>query len=305
MPWSSGERNIHFARFATFKPPVGSWHYWPVGHGTWAQGIQLSALKLLAAGYDRTRPDKRGIVILGYHRVGRRTAVRVDLPESLFEQQISLLAEGPGVIDVDSGLAYLLDSPSAAEDPVVVTFDDGTRDFVEVALPILVRYRVPATLYVATEFIETGRPFPNEGSPASWSALGDAVSTGLITIGSHTHSHALLDRVSERVAVDELDRSIDLIGERLGVRARHFAYPKAILGSVQAQQQVRSRFASAALAGTRPNLYQRTDPWRLNRSPIQLEDGLRYFERKVRGGMRLEDDLRRLASRRRYASAAS
>jgi hypothetical protein len=74
---------------------------------------------------------------------------------------------------------------------------------------------------------------------------------------------------------------------------------------VQAQQQVRSQFASAALAGTRPNLYQRTDPWRLNRSPIQLEDGLRYFERKVRGGMRLEDDLRRLASRRRFASAAS
>ena len=276
-----------------------------MGRGKWAQGIQLSALKLLAAGYDRLHADERGIVILGYHRVGRRTAVRVDLPEPLFEQQMSLLAEGPGVVDLDSGLASLADSPPTAREPVVVTFDDGTRDFVEVALPILVRHRVPATLYVATEFIETGRLFPNEGSPASWAALADAVSTGLVTIGSHTHSHALLDRVSERIAADELDRSIDLIGERLGVQARHFAYPKAILGSALAQQQVRLRFASAAVAGTRPNIYQRTDPWHLNRSPIQLEDGLRYFERKVRGGMRLEDDLRRLASRRRFASAAS
>jgi len=267
--------------------------------------MTLSTLKMVAAGYDRLHAGDRGIVVLGYHRIGRRTTVRVDLPEWLFEQQIARLAIDHGVIDLDSALASLAGDPPAGLDPVVITFDDGTRDFVEVALPILARHRVPATLYVATEFVETGRRFPNDGVPATWAALKDAVSTGLVTIGSHTHSHALLDRVSERVAVDELDRSIDLIGERLGIQARHFAYPKAILGSFQAQQQVRSRFASAALAGTRPNRYQATDSYRLSRSPIQLEDGLRYFERKARGGMRLEDDLRRLASRRRFASAAS
>jgi peptidoglycan/xylan/chitin deacetylase (PgdA/CDA1 family) len=267
--------------------------------------MTLATLKLIASGYDRFRHGGRGIVILGYHRVGGRTTVTVDLPEWLFERQIARIAAEPGVVDLDTALTWLTGDPPIRPDPLVITFDDGTRDFVDVALPILERHRVPATLYVATEFIETGRSFPNEGAPASWSALADALSTGLVTIGSHTHSHALMDRIAEKDVANELDRSIGLIGERLGVHARHFAYPKAIAGSAQAQQLIRARFASAALAGTRPNLYKVTDPHRLNRSPIQLGDGLRYFDRKVKGGMRLEDDIRRLASRRRFASATS
>lgn len=276
-----------------------------MGARAWIQGVQLMALKRLAVLYDGLHADRRGIVVLGYHRVGRRTTVRVDLPEWLFEQQMARLAAGPGVVDLDSALTSLAANPPPAPDPVVVTFDDGTRDFVDLALPILVRHRVPATLYIATAFIEGGYPFPGGGKPASWAGLAEAVSTGMVTVGSHTHSHALLDRVSGQVAADELERSIDLIGERLGVPTRHFAYPKAILGSAQTQQEVRSRFASAALAGTRPNLYLGTNPYRLSRSPVQVQDGLHYFERKVRGGMGLEDDVRRLVSRRRFASAAS
>ena len=68
---------------------------------------------------------------------------------------------------------------------------------------------------------------------------------------------------------------------------------------------MRSRFRSAALAGTRPNPYGDTDPWRLARSPIQLSDGMRWFERKIDGGMAFEDDIRRVANRRRYAGKQS
>jgi peptidoglycan/xylan/chitin deacetylase (PgdA/CDA1 family) len=169
----------------------------------------------------------------------------------------------------------------------------------------LVRHRVPATLYLATDFVERGLPFPGSGAPLSWSALADAVSTGLVTVGSHTHTHALLDRVPATEVDGELNRSVGLIGERLGVECRHFAYPKALAPTPAADRAVRARFASAALAGTRANLYGRTDPYRLARSPVQLDDGLDFFARKVDGGMRMEDDLRRLVNRRRLADATS
>jgi peptidoglycan/xylan/chitin deacetylase (PgdA/CDA1 family) len=164
---------------------------------------------------------------------------------------------------------------------------------------------VPATLYVATDFVERGVEFPDAGAPVSWSALGDAVATGLVDVGSHTHHHALLDRLPAADVDDELDRSIDLIGEHLGVRARHFAYPKAVMGSPAADAAVRARFDSAAVAGTRVNVAGLVDPYRLARSPVQTSDGMRWFRHKVSGGMAFEDTLRQVVNRRRYAGATT
>lgn len=276
-----------------------------VGRSSAAQRAGLGALKRAAVAHDLVRRPGRGVVVLCYHRVGRHTASRVDLPGWLFEEQLARLVAGPGVVDLDGALAALAGPPPSAPDRVAVTFDDGTADFVEEALPILVRHRVPATLYVATEFVEQGRMFPGGGAPLSWSALAEAVSTGLVSVGSHTHTHALLDRLPEGAVDGELDRSISLIGERLGVDARHFAYPKALAGSPAADRAVRARFASAAVAGTRANPYAKTDPYRLARSPVQVDDGLGFFARKVGGGMRMEDDLRRLVNRRRLAGATT
>ena len=277
----------------------------PVGTGSAAKRVGRGALKRASAAHDLVRRPQSGLVVLCYHRVGGRTPSRVDLPSPLFEEQVARLASGPGVVDIDGALTALAGPPPSEPGAVVITFDDGTADFVEEALPILVRHRVPATLYVATDFVERGRPFPGSGTPISWAALAEAVSTGLVTVGSHTHTHALMDRLPANAVDEELDQSITLIGERLGVEPRHFAYPKALAGSPAADRAVRARFASAALAGTRANLYGRTDPYRLARSPVQVEDALAFFDRKVVGGMRLEDDLRRLVNRRRFADATT
>jgi len=45
--------------------------------------------------------------------------------------------------------------------------------------------------------------------------------------------------------------------------------------------------------------------YRLGRSPVQVADGMGWFRRKARGGMALEDDVRRVANRRRYAGAVT
>ena len=257
------------------------------------------AVKAVAAAADAFRHTRSGLVVLIYHRVGRRAHIETDLPLSLFEDQIAFLADQTHVVTLEDGLSAIASSPEGAN-MIALSFDDGTADFSEVALPVLQRHGVPVTLYAATAFIEDQRPFPNDGKPISWDALRDTLSTGLVSIGSHTHRHALLDRLPPDEVDDELDRSIGLIGERLGAEAAHFAYPKAVPGSGVADRAVRARFRSAALAGTRPNRFGATDPHRLARSPLQLSDGMRWFIRKVRGGMELEDRVRTLVDRRRY-----
>ena len=207
--------------------------------------------------------------------------MEVDLPVEDFSAQMAYLSERGTLVGLSEGLARLASQDSRREPMVAVTFDDGTADFAELALPVLVEHHVPVTLYVATEFVERELPFPEHGTAISWAALRDCVSTGLVDVGSHTHTHALLDRLDSNLIAGELDRSIELITERVGRAPAHFAYPKAVAGSPEADAAVRARFQSAALAGTRVNAYGVTDPHRLARSPIQLSDGMRWFERKV------------------------
>jgi len=260
-------------------------------------------LKVIAAARDSFRRDRRGLVVLIYHRVGRRAPIETDLPLGLFDEQIGFLAGHSHVVTLDAGLEAIDKATPGEPTKILVTFDDGTADFADAALPVLARHRVPATLYLATAFVEDQRPFPNGGKPISWSAVRDACSTGLVSVGSHTHRHALLDRLPPSEVDDELDRSIGLIEERLGVRAADFAYPKALRGSPLAERSVRARFRSAALAGTRVNEYGATDPYLLARSPVQISDGMKWFVRKVRGGLELEDRVRGLVNRRRHRHA--
>lgn len=255
---------------------------------------------------DRVLPTPDGITVLIYHQVGGGSDSLVDIEPAMFEAHLEHLVAHHRVLTLDEAVEELTarSAETGARRGVVITFDDGTADFVDVVAPILERHRVPATLYAATHFIDTGEEFPWGAAPASWQGLRDVLSTGLVTVGSHTHTHWLLDRLAPEVLAGDLDRSIDLIGAHLGVAPIHFAYPKALPGSPSSEIAVRRRFRTAALAGSRVNRPGRADLHRLWRTPLQRTDSSQVFERKADGGMRLEGEVRSLTARVRYRGAA-
>ena len=277
--------------------------------------LGLRTVKKLAAAGDRLRPPASGVVVLIYHRVGGGSGTEVDLSPQVFDEQMAWLAASGRVVSLDDAVDLLdpagvradardepggVGSGDVVDDPVVVTFDDGTADLADNATPILERHGVTATVYLATEFVDRGMAFPDDGRPLSWSAVRDMAASGLVTFGSHTHRHRLLDRLPPAEATDELDRSRQLIEDHVGAPARHFAYPKAVAGSAAVEPLVRQRYRSAALGGNRPNPVGRTDVYRLARTAVQVSDGRGYFVRKARGGMALEDSIRRAVNRVRY-----
>ena len=268
---------------------------------------------------DRVITPARGVTVLIYHRVGGGSGGAVDLDIDVFDRQLAHLAEHHRVITLDEAVGELTaghvdgwgssaaagerDALPAPSPAVVLTFDDGTTDFTEVVVPALERHHLPATLYAATHFIDEQQDFPWDAPPATWSALADALTTGLVTIGSHTHSHWLLDRLDPAALDADLDRSIELIEDHLALTPTHFAYPKAIPGSPDAEIAVRRRFRTAALAGSRVNRHSRTDLHRLYRTPIQRSDDDAFFAAKAGGGLRLEGELRALVVRARARGA--
>ena len=64
-------------------------------------------VKVGAEAADRVRPSGRGVVVLIYHRVGRRTTQAVDLPTAQFDDQMAELAASGRVIDLDRAVELL------------------------------------------------------------------------------------------------------------------------------------------------------------------------------------------------------
>jgi peptidoglycan/xylan/chitin deacetylase (PgdA/CDA1 family) len=159
--------------------------------------------------------------------------------------------------------------------------DDGYSDFIENALPTLVKHRIPAILYLATGLVaDTGSQIHPSGA-LTWSQLREAVATGLITVGSHTHEHANLAHASEQEADLQMRRSREIIEDRLGVPCRHFAYPWGV-ASPAADRAARRLFDSAALEW-RTNRRGTIDPYRLGRTPVLRSDGQTFFRAKTNG----------------------
>jgi peptidoglycan/xylan/chitin deacetylase (PgdA/CDA1 family) len=103
------------------------------------------------------RRGRRNCLILAYHRInddGDRFFPAISV--KTFEQQMRVLADCFTVCPLDE-LVERIKSDDLPESAVAVTLDDGYRDNYTNAFPILQRYSVPATVFLATDVIGTSK----------------------------------------------------------------------------------------------------------------------------------------------------
>lgn len=90
--------------------------------------------------------------ILMYHRFASPPVKGWTSPE-YFEQQVRYIKENYNAFSLVGLMQHQRDTGKLPSHAVVITVDDGYRDFYEYAFPILKKYKVPATLFVTTGFI--------------------------------------------------------------------------------------------------------------------------------------------------------
>src|SRR5262249_39803506 len=103
-------------------------------------------------------PRVSTLAILGFHRVGSPGAdgweTWFQIPERVFTRQLDVLREeGWEVLDADRFLAGLTDPASFPERAALITFDDGHRCLLDVALPHLRARGFPAVLFMPSDFV--------------------------------------------------------------------------------------------------------------------------------------------------------
>jgi peptidoglycan/xylan/chitin deacetylase (PgdA/CDA1 family) len=99
-----------------------------------------------------------GLRVLTYHRVLEPPDVATTDPSlisatpAVFDRQMGYLAAHYRAVSAEEVLEAARTGRSLPERAVMVTFDDGCRDFGEIAWPILRRHGIPATVFVSTAF---------------------------------------------------------------------------------------------------------------------------------------------------------
>ena len=170
-------------------------------------------------------PARRGHRVFVYHSIVPepwQDPYEMTVSVRRFEEQLATLKQRGGVVPLDA----------SSDATVSLTFDDGFADNVSLALPVLVKVGVPATLFVVVEAVERAAfdflPPPPPGrkwsAPLTWRALEAWVAAGL-SVGLHGWTHTAFTETPAPALRQQLERGKRTLEDRLGVAVDDVAYP--------------------------------------------------------------------------------
>lgn len=250
------------------------------------------------AGRFTHRAGDAPISILMYHSVSnaRETEAHpyfwVNTTPERFEEQMRFLKEnGYDVISLAGAAGRLLDGHPEKNAPapaVVITFDDGFRDFYLNAFPVLQEHGFPSTVFLPTAYIgDQGRRMEGK-EHLSWQEVAELHRLG-VSFGSHTVNHPQLKDLKWDDIEFEIRRSREMMESGIGAPVESFSYPYAF---PEEDQELTMRLArTLASCGYRYGVSTRIgrasgdDPiYFLKRLPVNSRDDLAFFKAKLDGG---------------------
>jgi len=238
---------------------------------------------------------RAGIPILMYHSISdsddssRHPYYRTVTSPGVFEQHLKFLRDnGYKSISLSDAVSRLRAGAPDNERTVVITFDDGFRNFHSQAFPLLNKYGFSATMFLPTSYIDRDTRKFKGVDCLTWRQVRDLQKAGM-HFGSHTVTHPQLKNVGPKELETEIRCSKQTIEDELGRAVASFAYPYAFPETDSAFRQrlhgllekngyengVSTIIGTADDAGAR---------FFLKRLPMNSFDDVPLFRAKLEGG---------------------
>ncbi|HEV7396570.1 MAG TPA: polysaccharide deacetylase family protein [Pyrinomonadaceae bacterium] len=183
---------------------------------------------------------RKRVIFLCYHGVTERASRSASDSKGLhvnakrFARHLAFLQKHYHIIPFREFLRAREENRRLPDNCAVLTFDDGFRNFLTVAAPMLAARKIPATVFLITGKAEESS---NQDLPAQWSPLDDErylswdearylMNVQDIEFGSHTCSHPGLVMLSDADRRHELHHSHDELVSQLKVEIPTLSYPK-------------------------------------------------------------------------------
>jgi peptidoglycan/xylan/chitin deacetylase (PgdA/CDA1 family) len=261
--------------------------------------LHTLGLTRLAAWWNRKR-----VIILCYHgvteRQKRHPADRsgLHIRSDRFEAQLNYLRRHYQVISLAEFIEARKRNISLPDRSVVLTFDDGYRNFLTSALPRLIARDMPVSVFLITDRIQPeNQSHGNEWSESddetflSWQEIKELQQHG-VEFGSHTCSHRKLSEIAAVEAEQELRLSHQTIAAHLSQATMPLAFPYGAYSEavVAMTRELPYTCALTTDAGTNAPV---TDLFLLRRNLIGDDDDEMLFAARVSGLTALLQKARR------------
>ncbi len=182
---------------------------------------------MFASGLDAILLGRAGVVV-AFHRVHEdRDVYGLSIDRRSFQAYCEFFQRHFKVIPLGEFVAKL-ERGEPLNRHLAITFDDGYRDNIDNAVPVLERLGLPATFFVVSQWIGSDIVpwWGTHGTPQwmTWDQVRELRRRGF-EIGSHTRTHLDLGSITGPVALKEILGGRLELEERLEERVDLFAYP--------------------------------------------------------------------------------
>lgn len=254
-----------------------------------AQRCLLGGTSVLSHLGSRTR---NAFGILTYHRISDSVAHDPAMlnvtPARLRKQLAGLLRLGYQPYRLSTLVQRHAENKPIPHGAFAVVFDDGYEDLFIHARPVLRELKVPATVFLATAYLDSFDPFPFADWPGSESSrplsIGQChrlVSDGFVELGSHTHTHQDFRNRPQQLRLD-LQESVQTLWQRFGVASPTLSLPYGFT-SPELVDAARESGVSCALTAECQLVTSQIDPFHWGRFGATEFDTARSLKAKLDG----------------------
>lgn len=251
--------------------------------------LQKLRITRLAAWWNRQR-----VVILCYHGVTERShrhpsdRYGLHIRADRFEKQLDYLRRHYQVISLAEFVKACHNKAPLPNYSVVLTFDDGYRNFLTCALPRLLARKMHVSIFLITDRIQSD----NQSQVSEWSESDDekflsweevkTLQQHGVEIGSHTCSHRKLSEIVPVEAERELFASHQTIATRLSQATMPLAFPYGSYSEATIAMTRKLPYTCALTTDAGTN-GQATDLFLLRRNLVGDDDDEALFAARVSG----------------------
>ena len=204
----------------------------PNGMGSVTPAAEGRARRTARPSFSLAIERARSVPILMYHRVateGPAALERFRVAPDLFASQMATLHRaGYRTINLREWISALSQYKALPGKPVILTFDDGYRDFLTAATPVLRTHGFSATVFLVAERIggaaEWDAKYGEPASLLSWQELRRLREVG-IEFGCHSLTHRPLSAMGLLELAQDTVRARAILEEGLETSIKILAYP--------------------------------------------------------------------------------